>query len=212
MNAIDLSHTINESITVFNENERPQITRAATLEKDGYAQLHFSMYTHNSTHIDAPFHMIEGGKTLDQFTPEKFIGKGWVADVRNAKAQITRDDMVEHRSRLESADFLLLNTGWDQKWNTQAYKRDFPVLSTDAAEWLMQFHLKGVGLDTISIDPVDSIEVPNHKIFLGNDVLIIENLTNLDKLNNKSFTFSCLPLKFENADGSPVRAIAMLNS
>ncbi|MCF8307919.1 MAG: cyclase family protein [Bacteroidales bacterium] len=212
MKVIDLSHTINESITVFNEDERPQIKQVARVEKDGYSQLHFSMFTHNSTHIDAPYHMIEGGRTLDQFDPGKFIGKAFVADVRNSGSLIQKDDLIAYESKLKECDFLLLNTGWAGKWKTEAYKKDFPVLSQEAAEWLMKFHLKGIGLDTISIDPVDSVDVPIHKIVLGNEVLIIENLTNLDILGSKVFTFSCLPLKFESADGSPVRAIALSNS
>lgn len=209
MKVTDLSHSINNNITVFNEAERPHISPAATIEKDGYAQLHFSMYTHNSTHIDAPCHMIKGGKALDDFLPEKFVGKAFVADVRNAGKVITKELLAEFKPQLKACDFILLNTGWAEKWNTPVYKHDFPVLDAEAAEWLMQFNLKGIGLDTISIDPVDSVEVPVHKIVLGSEVLIIENLTNLSALSNDTFTFSCLPLKIEHADGSPVRAVAM---
>lgn len=212
MKVIDLSHKINESITVFNEDERPQIKQVARVEKDGYSQLHFSMFTHNSTHIDAPYHMIEGGRTLDQLDTGKFIGKAFVADVKNSGSLIQKDDLIAFEAKLKACDFLLLNTGWAKKWKTDGYKQDFPVLSSEATEWLMKFHLKGIGLDTISIDSVDSTKVPNHKIVLGNDILIIENLTNLERLNNDSFIFSCLPLKFQHADGSPVRAVAMLDA
>lgn len=87
----------------------------------------------------------------------------------------------------------------------------FPVLSKVACSWLINFELKGVGLDVISIDPVDdTLDLINHRIVLGKGMVIIENLTNLDLIGDELFTFSCLPLKIENADGSPVRAIAIL--
>jgi len=211
MKVIDLAHTINEEITVFNEAERPQIKQVAAVEEDGYSQIHFSMYTHNSTHIDAPYHMVEGAKTLDQLDPSRFVGKAFVADVRSSESLIHTEDLKPCESKLEECDFIILNTGWANKWKTEAYKKDFPVLSQEAAQWLMKFNLKGIGLDTISIDPVDSVDVPIHKIVLGNEVLIVENLTNLEALGDEMFTFSCLPLKFENADGSPVRAVGMIN-
>ncbi|MCF8231729.1 MAG: cyclase family protein [Bacteroidales bacterium] len=212
MKVIDLSHTINNDITVFNEAERPQIKQVAAVEKDGYSQMHFSMYTHNSTHIDAPYHMIAGAKALDQLNPTSFVGKAFVADVRGSGSLIHTEDLNPYQSKLEECDFIILHTGWANKWKTDAYKKDFPVLSQEAAKWLMRFNLKGIGLDTISIDPVDSVDVPIHKIVLGNEVLIVENLTNLEALGDEVFTFSSLPLKFENADGSPVRAVGMTNS
>ena len=212
MKVIDLSHTINNDITVFNEAERPLIKQVAAVEKDGYSQMHFSMYTHNSTHIDAPYHVVPGAKTLDQLDTSRFVGKAFVADVRTSGSLIHTEDLKPYQSKLEECDFIIFNTGWAGKWKTEAYKKDFPVLSQEAAKWLMVFNLKGIGLDTISIDPVDSVDVPIHKIVLGNEVLIIENLTNLVALGDEVFIFSTLPLKFENADGSPVRAVALSNS
>lgn len=210
MKVIDLSHTIHNNITVFNEAERPSIEKAATIENDGYAQLRFSMYTHNSTHIDAPAHMVKGGKTLTDFKPEKFMGKAFVAEVKQPGKQITKEQLVPYEDNLKACDFILLDTGWAERWNSDAYKSGFPVLEPKTTEWLTQFNLKGIGLDTISIDPVDSVDVPNHHIVLGREMIIIENLTRLDKVGKDVFWFSCFPLKIENADGSPVRAVAMI--
>ena len=70
---------------------------------------------------------------------------------------------------------------------------------------------KGIGLDTISVDSIDSTNYSNHLKILGNDILIFENLTNLNQINNDTFVFCALPLKFENSDGAPIRAIAMLD-
>ena len=69
--------------------------------------------------------------------------------------------------------------------------------------------LKGVGEDTISLDPCDSVDFPNHMTLLGADFVNTENLKGLDKLLGRRFTFVTLPLKFENADGCSCRAIAL---
>ena len=209
MKITDLSHIINNDITVFNEAEKPEITISSTHEKDGYAQKKLSMYSHNSTHVDAPFHIIPGTATLDRLSPEKFYGNAVVADCRNIGKEINVGDLEKYADKLKEADFIILNTGWYKKWNTPEYKFDFPALTEDAAEWLLQFNLKGIGLDTISIDPFESTDLPVHKIILGNNMIIIENLTNLDTLLDVEFIFSCFPLRIEDADGSPTRAVGI---
>jgi kynurenine formamidase len=103
----------------------------------------------------------------------------------------------------------LIYTGWSRYWGTDKYFSDYPVLSPESTEWLSRFKLKGIGLDVISADGADSQDFPIHKAFLKNDTVIIENLKNLDLVPIDQFLFSCLPLKLEDADGSPVRAVAL---
>ncbi len=88
---------------------------------------------------------------------------------------------------------------------------DFPSLSEGAADWLARFKLKGVGIDAISIDDIASTSYAIHKILLAKNIIIIENLTNLDAIHEEKFLLSVMPLKTINADGSPVRAIAIEN-
>jgi kynurenine formamidase len=84
------------------------------------------------------------------------------------------------------------------------------VLSLEAANWLSGFGIKGFGLDTISADTVDSQDYQVHKALLQKNIIIIENLANLADLPCNQFEFSCFPLSFEDADGSPVRAVAYI--
>ena len=65
-------------------------------------------------------------------------------------------------------------------------------------------------MDVISVDAEGSKRFPIHKRLLGRNIVIIENLTGLENINREQFIFSCFPLKFEDADGSPVRAVAMV--
>jgi kynurenine formamidase len=103
-----------------------------------------------------------------------------------------------------------LYSGWSDHWGSEKYFRDFPVLSAEAAIWISELDMKGIGVDMISVDPVDATKMQNHQIFFEYNMVIIENLTHLSFLENRTFTFSCLPMKFETADGAPTRAVAIL--
>ncbi|MBE0653250.1 MAG: cyclase family protein [Bacteroidales bacterium] len=168
------------------------------------------MFSHNSTHIDAPFHILPDSPKLDELPLEAYYGPGVVVDCRHSGAIIKKEDFLPYVERLKKADFILLYTGWYKKWTSIEYKNDFPVMTVEAAEWLMQFKLKGIGLDTISIDEIQSTGLPVHKIVLGRNLIIIENLTNLEELLDKDFIFNCFPLPIEAADGSPVRAVGII--
>jgi kynurenine formamidase len=73
----------------------------------------------------------------------------------------------------------------------------------------VSYNLKGIGIDAISVDSIDSKKMENHQAILANEIFIIENLTNLCKLTSEYFLFTCFPIKFQNSDGSPIRAIAI---
>ncbi|MCP4656698.1 MAG: cyclase family protein, partial [bacterium] len=96
-------------------------------------------------------------------------------------------------------------------WGTEAYFSEYPTLSPEAALWLGDLGLQGLGLDMISADETGSDDLPIHKILAGRSMIIIENLTNLHGLPENRFLFSCLPLKIQQADGSPVRAVAIMD-
>jgi arylformamidase len=80
----------------------------------------------------------------------------------------------------------------------------------EAAEWLAHLELKGVGMDTISADAADAATLPIHNILLGAGMVVVENLTNLAAVPAPSFTLASFPLKIRGADGSPVRAVAIV--
>jgi kynurenine formamidase len=209
---IDLSHSINSNISVYPGTEQPQIKQLSTVQHEGFAEMSLVLNSHHATHVDAPYHMIEGGKTLDQFTADKFTGTAFVIDCRVLdQKEISIELLQAHTTELQQVDFVLFCTGWSKKWNTALYLSDYPVLSTAAATWLSQLPIKGVGFDAISPDEIDSLHYPNHKILLGKELIIIENLTNLDLLTGEIFELVCLPLKIEQADAAPARAVAILN-
>lgn len=196
---------------VFPGTEPPSLVVPCTIEKDGFQETEIRMWSHVGTHMDAPAHIIAGGATLDSFGVESFGGAAVVVDIGALhKDEIGISDLLAYEELLIESDFLLLRSGWSKSWGQEDYFHGYPVLSGEAARWLATLDLKGIGIDMISIDADGSEDLPVHNILLGNNVLVIENLTNLEELPASGFTFYTLPLKFKDVDGSPVRAIAVI--
>ncbi len=212
---IDMTRLLNKEMAVYPDSVPPAFDVTNTVGKDGYREHQISMLSHTGTHIDAPCHILEHGRSLDQYPLDKFIGSAMVIDCRG-RIDIGLDFLQPFESKIAEIDFVLLYTGWQDKWNTIAYMADCPIPTSEAAKWLATFKLKGLGVDAFSLDRISSSiaineeNLPNHHILLGEEILLIENLTNLDKIPDGPFTFQCFPLKVENADGSPMRAVAMV--
>lgn len=207
---LDLTHCISPEMPVYPGTEHPILTTACTIREAGYRETILHMYSHTGTHMDAPAHMIEGGRTLDAFPAETFVGPGFVLDCRGLR-EIPLSLLRAHEDEIRRADFLLFCTGWDKRWGRAEYYEDFPCLTPEAAAFVAALSLKGIGEDCISIDPCDSVDFPNHITLLGAGLVNTENLKALDALLGKEFTFITLPLKFENADGCSCRAVAMMD-
>ena len=212
MEIVDLTHVIYENMPVHPVMEQPKIKRVNTIDKDGYREASIQMYSHTGTHMDAPAHMIKDGKYLDELSPDSFIGEAFLIDFSDKKEKgITVDFLKRYESNIKESDFLIIKTGWSKFWGDKKYYKSFPALTKKSAEYLLGLKLKGVGVDAISIDPMDSVTFDVHKTLLGNGMVIVENLKNLDKLEDYRFTFSAMPLKTKKADGATVRAIAVLD-
>ncbi|AGL00810.1 cyclase family protein [Desulfoscipio gibsoniae] len=208
MQFIDLTHTITPDMPVYPGTEPPHITEACSIAKDGFREKALAIYSHTGTHIDAPAHILEGGCTLDDLPASHFHGRATVMDVsRTPGVDITKDYISF--SLKTGIDFVIFYTGWYHKWSTPAFFDNFPVPSTETAHYLAGMGIKGVGTDTISIDRAGATEFTIHKILLQKNIIIIENLTNLAGLSGRIFTLCCWPLKIGNADGAPVRAVAI---
>ena len=212
---IDLTHVLNENITVYPDTLPPKFEVINTVTTSGFAEMKMTTVLHTGTHIDAPCHIVEHAKSLDEFPVDKFIGKAMVIDCRDQK-EIGLKFLQTFEDIIAQVDFIIFFTGWQYKWNTKEYFKNCPIPTTEATQWLTKFKLKGIGIDSFSIDKVitasdlASEELPNHNILLAKDIILIENLTNVDKLPDEIFTFQCLPLNIEHADGSPVRAVGIV--
>jgi kynurenine formamidase len=208
MEVIDFTHPLHPGMPVFPGEPGPAFRNIAEMGNQGYRVKWLEMGSHSGTHMDAPAHLISDGKTLDQLPVSHFSGKATILAIPPDTRQISIDFVRQFAGSIGKADYILLNTGWSRHWGEESYFRDFPVLSEEAASWLVSHSLKGVGMDTISADPVESSALTIHRIILNAGMVIIENLCFPERSYPENLFFCCFPLKITEADGSPVRAMA----
>lgn len=213
MRIIDLTHTISETMPVYPGTEPPALSVANTYEDSGFRETLLHLYSHTGTHMDAPRHIFADGVSLDQKEISGFVGRACVIDATAVPPGGTIDlsYLTKNEARVAQAEFVLFRTGWEAHWGTPEYFGAYPVISTEVAEYLAAHHKKGIGLDNIGLDPIADEGLSLHHIVLKQaNMVIIENLCNLDQIGDAEFLFLALPLKYEDADGAPVRAIAIL--
>lgn len=213
MKVIDLTQTICKDMPVFPGTAPARLEVANTFETDGFRETMFHITSHTGTHMDAPYHLFPEGTKLDEMPAEQFVGKALVIDCRDLQAgdEIGMARIEKVKELADAAEFLLFNTGWDKNWGKEEYFGNYPVISMEICRYALDSGKKGVGFDTIGIDPVADMLLPRHKMLLGNgDMIIMENLTNLDKIGGGLFTLAALPLKYKEADGAPIRAVAIM--
>ncbi|CAB1060069.1 Metal-dependent hydrolase [Olavius sp. associated proteobacterium Delta 1] len=227
MEVIDLSHTIHDKIQIYPGDPLPSIKRGLTHEKDYCHVDVLTLGSHTGTHIDAPFHFLEGGKKIDEIPVRKFVGNGVLVDVsgKSDRELIEPDDVEPYRTKINTGDFVIFKTGRDKFFGTSKYYLH-PYMSAECARLLLNMGVILVGIDAMNIDPtyqkVTDLEAPVkdlpdeneygypvHDILLGNDILIVENLSNLDEISQIKGIYSFLPLKLKGSDGSPIRAVFM---
>ncbi|MBQ3054944.1 MAG: cyclase family protein [Oscillospiraceae bacterium] len=207
MKVIDLTHLIEETMPVYPGTEPPILANANTIPADGFCETKLTMYSHTGTHIDAPGHVIEGRTLLDEFPASQFVGKAVVIDCTDCSGEIPLSKVLGCADAA-SADFLLFRTGWERYWGQDAYFDAYPYVSEEIIDFVLSGNYKGIGFDTIGLDPVGSLTL--HLKLFTKDIINIENLKNLEMCGSGLFDFAVLPLKFQNADGAPARAVAII--
>jgi arylformamidase len=211
---IDLSHAITNTTPPF-PGGPPVEVKFLELERNknpGDRYVHasrFAMNIHCGTHMDAPFHFVPGGRTIDQVPLERTYGIASLVDLRYKApgSQIERADLESAAPRFRETRRVILQTGWSSHWKQPDFFTRFPDITPDAAQFLVDSGVQLVGLEAPSVDydPNDT-----HIVFLSNDVILVECLTGLEQIPGTEFLFSATPLNIAGHDGSPVRAIAIL--
>lgn len=196
---IDLSVKLNERTPVYPGDPSTKIETAGVMAKDGFNDHYISIGTHVGTHIDAPLHVIRDGLALNKFTIERFIGTGRLVNVALGGFEAVQS------AGIQEGDIVLFQTDMSSKYHKSAYFKEYPAMQEQIAKYLVKAKVKMVGVDACSVDNQKGFLI--HKILLAGSVLIIENLTNLDKLDGKNFKVYALPLNLQ-IDGSPARVIA----
>lgn len=206
----DLSHQFTDGMQTFPGDPGVSVRAAKTFEADGYRVTDLECTSHAGTHVDAPAHTEASGKTLAELPLDRFVFDAVKVDCRDLGA---RDPIPPERVPTTDADCVLFQTGWDEHWGTDRYL-DHPYLAPETAR-LCADRGYAVGTDTLNPDPTPSPNrrdaepegYPAHHALLGEELLIIENLTGLDQPPER-FELRATPLPL-GTDGAPVRAVAV---
>ncbi|MEO8167993.1 MAG: cyclase family protein [bacterium] len=213
MKLIDLSHPLEHGQLNFAWDPKISIVPHNSVTSIGYNITQISMSTHHGTHLDAPFHFFDDGKTIDQMKLDQFIGTATLIDLAPGKyleagTPLTVEMFKPHKEKFKQGSKIVYRTGWDRMFGKPEFFSAFPTLTLEAAQWMADQKIGFIGMDT----PTPSTSWKEcHHILLGKGVemVIVEGLTNLDKLPQE-FTFIGFPLNIKGRDGSPIRAVAMI--
>jgi len=162
-----------------------------------------SMGSHTGTHIDAPFHMIQDGKPLHEFSLEILVGRATVFEIPGVRS-IGRADL--ERFDWTGVQRVLFKTDNSAHWRDGKFYQQFVYLEPAGAEFLVDRGVRLVGIDYLSIDKFRSESHPSHFVLLSKNILILEGL-NLRTVTNGQYTLYALPLNLQDADGAPARVI-----
>ena len=211
---IDLSQPFSGEMPYAESLPAPEFETVRDVAEDRINVQYYSAPTHVATHVDAPRHFIEGGKTIDELPLDRFTGEGVVLDVsKEEPAEITVEDVETAAGTMQDGDIVLLYTGWEEKYGTPEYN-PHPWVAEDLAEWFVEQNVKLLGVDNITPDipgphrPEGWLEFPVHRTLLGEGVLIAEHLCNLAPLAGQRLEIQGFPIRIAGGDGAPARFVA----
>lgn len=215
---IDLSMCIEEGMQTFSAHWHPlvEITQLGRHGIENRETRKITMGTHTGTHIDAPRHFIANGETVDEIKLDQLVGPASVVNLSQFPNfhEITKEELKNMVARLPITR-LICRFDWDQKaLGTRAYYSDHAYFSEEACQWLVDNGCQLLALDTPQPDnPKNGCssknDAPNHKILLGNNVIIVEYLVNIKEIKKSQVELVVAPLKIKEGDGAPARCFAI---
>ncbi|MBM7648094.1 arylformamidase [Bacillus ectoiniformans] len=161
-----------------------------------------SMDVHTGTHVDAPLHMINDGETIETIAIENLVRPCKVVDVTDAEEKISKSDI--ENAGIEAGDFILFKTknSFDTEFNF-----DFIYVAEDAANYLAEKKITGVGIDALGIERAQEGH-PTHRALMSQGVIIMEGLQ-LKDVEAGDYFMVAAPLKIEGTDASPARVLLL---
>lgn len=219
---IDLTHAIDENIPFWDDScgfhHNIKLDYSDCVGDVKFRLTEIKMDTGIGTHLDAPCHFIPNGMTVDQLPINQLIAPCVVIDVSKSaheRYSVSFQDIKDFEKQhgeIIKGQFVMIRTGWELFWNEpEKYRNNhlFPSVSKEAALYLLEKNIAGIGIDTLSPDrPEDGYLV--HQALLGAGKYIVENAANLDKLPIVGSHILALPIKIKNAAEAPIRLIALI--
>ncbi len=207
MKIYDLSLTITPDLPVWPGDPAVQLERISKIE-DGQAANVSRLETgvHVGTHVDAPYHFLANGKTIETLPLDALIGPAWVVEIP-ADVTIIDAQVLSYALPAGPIERILFKTTNSALWqrNERAFQTEFVAVQEDAAQELVKRGVRLVGIDYLSISPFHH-SIPTHVALLTASVVILEGL-NLADVPAGQYELYCLPLKLGGSDGAPARAV-----
>jgi len=224
---IDLSREVHEGMPIWPGHQPPYMmvnqTHAGFRQRYGTAagfEYHSWLISeHTGTHADAILEYADDGLPIDQTPLEYYYGEATCIDVSHVRHPdyITADDVrtavAAAGQEIRKGDILLIETGQGARtYPSQEFAEVYTGLNREAATWIAEQGVVNIGTDSVSVDHSDDLEFSAHMVCAEYRIVVTEILTNLASLVGKRFEFYGLPIKLRDGTGSPIRAIAILDS
>ena len=215
MKIIDHTLTISDQTPTFPRSPKPHFIEWETIARDGYNLELLFLSSHTGTHIDAPFHFEKNGKKIHEIMPKRLVNEALLIKIRKKANQaiLKKDIQKFERShgQITEGSTVVFWTGWQENLEKKIYFTKNPGLAVSAAKYLVSKKINLVGIDSPSIDLGSDSNFSVHRVLAKNNILIVENLANLDKIKSVMFHLITTPLKLKNATGSPIRALGFVD-
>jgi len=210
---VDLSSPLSTETVVYPGSLSFSLFTRSRIDVHGRRTAELRLTTHTGTHVDAAAHVFADGEGIDQVALDRLIGWARVFKLKEARSVgrfYSIDDLEGDLERAKDIEILLVAVAGSLDGNFPGNECEYPVPDRSVLEWVLRAKVKIFGTDAISIDPVGSRSMENHRLLLGKGILVAEALTNLSDLPTDPFVLVCAPLRIVDGDGAPCRAFALL--
>jgi kynurenine formamidase len=222
---VDLSHVFRHDFPAFPGAPASSVSTAVTIEDDGFYGQVWTIWEHICTHMDVPAHFVADGRSSPELALDELVAPVVVVDISERVAGepdtvVTPDDLARferRHGRIPRDAVVAMYSGWETRADSvEAYRNmdaggsmRFPGFGNDAAEWLIERRrIRGIGVDTMSLDHGSSTTFDVHLTVLGADRYGVENLRNLKQLPPRGATILLGLIPWHEGSGGPCRAFA----
>lgn len=206
---IDISWPISTATTGYKDRSVVKFDEVKNFNRDGARETNIHLSSHTGTHVDAPSHFLQHGKTIDELPLNRVIGDCVVLDMTTCAERITRDCLIAHDHQIVEGGIVLLRTTNSDLSPTDKFAPHFVYLEASGALYLAEKKIKTVGIDYLGIEHSQPGH-PTHENLMHADITIIEGLR-LGHVQTGAYFFICLPLYTIGLEAAPARAILMTN-
>ena len=207
MKIFDISLTISPDLPVWPGDPSIELEQVESMDEGAHANVsRLSAGVHIGTHVDAPHHFMNDGRTIEQLPLEVLTGSCYVTQLPDGVEAITAE-ALNGMSLPADTKRILFGTSNSRLWSRgeTEFQEDFVAVAEDGAGWLVEYGIQLVGVDYLSVAPYGD-SIPTHRILLQAGVIVIEGL-DLSAVPRGFYDLYCLPLKLLGAEGAPARAI-----